>query len=172
MPDTDLVRTDPRAQVLRLELVAFDQTHAATVADWPSTPTESRHWCGEFPLTAEMVNSWSTPEDIQAYLLMNNKEPIGYGELWLDEDETELARLIVAPPHRNQGAGKHLVTALTNIALTRTAKLIALRVHPDNTRATRLYERAGFQLVDEPTATEWNAQQPVAYQWLTFARPE
>lgn len=153
-------------------LVPFRATHAATVATWPRSPTESLHWCGEFPVSPETVTSWSTATDVQVYLLMNNEEPIAYGELWLDDDETELARLIVAPPHRNQGAGKHLVTALTNIALTRDAPLIALRVHPDNSRAARLYRRAGFQLVDEPTATEWNARQPVAYQWLTFARPE
>lgn len=115
-----------------MELVAFDATHAATVANWPLSPTESLHWCGEYPLSPETVTSWSNTDDIQAYLLMTDTEPIGYGELWLDDDETELARLILAPPHRNQGAGHHLVTALTNVALTRDAELIALRVHPDN----------------------------------------
>jgi ribosomal protein S18 acetylase RimI-like enzyme len=154
-----------------MRLVAFDPIHAATVANWPLSAAESLHWCSEYPLSPETVTAWSSTEDIQAYLLMNDTEPIGYGELWLADDETELARLIVAPAHRDQGAGHHLVTALTNVALTRTAELIALRVHPDNSRAARLYRRAGFQPVDEPTATEWNAQQPVAYQWLTFVRP-
>ena len=155
-----------------MKLVPFNDTHAATVAGWPLSPAESRHWCGEFPVSPETVAAWSRAEDIQAFLLMNNTDPIAYGELWLADDETELARLIVAPQHRNQGAGAHLVTALTNRALTRTAELIALRVHPDNGRAALLYRRTGFQPVDEPTATEWNVHQSVAYQWLTFTRPE
>jgi len=155
-----------------MNLAPFKPTHAATVAKWPQSPNESLHWCGEYPVTPETIASWSTTNEVQAYLLMNNEEPIAYGELWLDDEETELARLIVAPPHRNQGTGKHLVTALTNIALTRTPELIALRVHPNNSRAAHLYQRAGFHPVDEPTAAEWNTHQPVAYQWLTFARPQ
>jgi ribosomal protein S18 acetylase RimI-like enzyme len=155
-----------------MELVPFNGTHAATVAGWPLSPTESLHWCGEYPVSPETVTAWSMAEDIQAFLLMTNTDPIAYGELWLADDETELARLIVAPQHRNQGAGGRLVTALTNLALARTAELIALRVHPNNSRAARLYRRTGFQPVDEPTATEWNTDQPVAYQWLTFTRPE
>ena len=153
-------------------LVPFDATHAGTVADWPLSPTEALHWCGEFPLSPDVVESWSAVDYVQAYLLMEDTEPIGYGELWLDEDETELARLVIAPSRRNQGAGKQLVTELTNLALTRPGTLIALRVHPNNSRAARLYQRAGFQPVDEPTAAEWNAQQPVTYQWLAFVRQQ
>jgi ribosomal protein S18 acetylase RimI-like enzyme len=150
-----------------MDLVEFDMAHAATVAGWPTSDTESFRWCGR-PATPGLVASWSDDPDVRAYLLVDNGEPVAYGELWLDEVETELARLIVAPAHRRRGAGRRLVTALTERARRRDADLICLRVHPDNETALRLYERTGFRPVDEATAAEWNADQPLEYRWLSF----
>jgi ribosomal protein S18 acetylase RimI-like enzyme len=156
-----------------VDLVEFDVKYAATVASWPTSADESLHWCGrsEFPVLAEVIAAWSIPDDVRTFLLVDGAEPIGYGELWLDDDENEveLARLIVAPDRRCQGVGRHLVAELTDTArLQPCAGLIFLRVHPDNSRAAKVYLAAGFQPLDDVTAAEWNAQQPVPYQWLTF----
>jgi ribosomal protein S18 acetylase RimI-like enzyme len=150
-----------------VDLVEFDVAHAATVAGWPLSDTESFRWCGR-PATPALVASWSDDVDVRAYLLVDNGEPVAYGELWLEEVETELARLIVAPAHRRRGAGHLLVTALTELARQRAVDLICLRVNPGNDTALRVYERAGFRPVDEATADEWNADQPLRYEWLTF----
>jgi ribosomal protein S18 acetylase RimI-like enzyme len=153
-----------------MTLVPFDPTHAATVADWPTSAVEALRWCGhsEFPLSPAAVASWSDDPEVRAFLLMAGSTPIAYGELWLDETEVELARLIVAPAHRDQGNGRRLVEALAELAREHDTGLICLRVHPGNDGAARLYRKIGFQPVDEPTATEWNADQPVKYQWLTL----
>jgi hypothetical protein len=46
------------------------------------------------------VLSWWDPDDVKPWVMTSNDEdPIAYGELWLDadEDEVEIARLVVAP---------------------------------------------------------------------------
>ncbi|MGI3223421.1 GNAT family N-acetyltransferase [Streptomyces sp. GTA36] len=46
-----------------------------------------------------------------ARLLVEDERPVAYGELWFDaeEDEVELARIIVAPDARGRGLGRVLV---------------------------------------------------------------
>jgi ribosomal protein S18 acetylase RimI-like enzyme len=155
-----------------VDLVEFDVKYAAAVASWPTSAEESLYWCGrtEFPVLPDVIAAWSIPEDVRTFLLVDGDEPVGYGELWLDgdENEVELARLIVAPDRRRQGVGQRLVAALTEVARQQPcAALIFLRVHPDNGRAARVYLAAGFQPLTPAAAAEWNAEQPVPYQWLT-----
>jgi ribosomal protein S18 acetylase RimI-like enzyme len=157
-----------------VDLVEFDGKYAAAVAEWPTSAAESLHWCGrsEFPVVPDVIAAWSIPEDARTYLLFDDGEPVGYGELWLDSDENEveLARLIVAPDRRSQGVGRKLVQGLTGLAQQQPcAGVIFLRVHPDNSRAAKVYLAAGFQPLDEAEAAAWNAEQPVTYQWLTYS---
>lgn len=67
------------------------------------------------------------------------------GELWVDDDEqeVELARLIVAPAHRGQGVGRRIVTGLVEHA-HRIHPTAFLRVRPENEAARRCYAAAGF----------------------------
>jgi ribosomal protein S18 acetylase RimI-like enzyme len=92
--------------------------------------------------------------------------PVGYGELWCDDREVELARLIVAPAVRGQGVGRRLVDELVRVARQSGQRLIFLRVHPDNKRAIRLYLGLGFRRQDALTEAEWNAGQPQPYWWF------
>jgi ribosomal protein S18 acetylase RimI-like enzyme len=125
-------------------------------------------WCGHagWPVPADKVAAWSTEDGVRPFGLHVGEELIGYGELWVDHDEAEveLARLIVDPRHRGQGAGRELVGGLVARA---EYPDIFLRVHPDNTVALRCYTGAGFIRVDAVREAEWNAPQPVAYVWLT-----
>jgi ribosomal protein S18 acetylase RimI-like enzyme len=117
-----------------------------------------------------VIKEWSTAPDVQAFLLLDEGEPVAYGELWLDEEEreTELVHLIVAPTRRRTGIGRHLTETLSDMAEQQpTTDTLYLRVHPANEAATRVYESAGYTRVDEATATKWNAQQPTPYRWLT-----
>lgn len=76
---------------------------ATTVAWWSRSAEEARRWCSvaEHPFPAERVRGWWAGNDVQPWLLAEGPEavPVGYGELWVDgeEDEVELARLIVRP---------------------------------------------------------------------------
>lgn len=153
-----------------MALHPFTMTHAATVASWPRSAEEAAMWCGtgEFPVSVERVAGWQQEDDVQAYLLIMDDILVGYGELWLDaeENEVELARIIIAPAERGEGLGRLLVHELLSEAEKASYPEIFMRVHPDNSVALRCYQRVGFVQVEAALAKEWNAVQPVEYRWL------
>ena len=156
-----------------MELRPFESEYSAVVAGWAASAQEVSLLSGrdEFPFPADLLTSWrKVADDIKAYLFFDGETPVGYGELWLDdeEDEVELARIIVAPDLRGKGIGVDFVRALLQPALTSGYADVFLRVRPDNEPAIRTYLRVGFQPVDEALAAEWNAPQPIDYTWLQY----
>ena len=141
---------------------------AVLVSSWAGTAGEVLMWCGlaAAPVPAGQIEAWADEDGVQPFGLYRDEQLVGYGELWVDDDEAEveLARLIVDPRHRGQGAGRELVGGLVARA---EYPDIFLRVHSDNTVALRCYTGAGFIRVDAVREAEWNAPQPVAYVWLT-----
>ncbi|MGW3943035.1 GNAT family N-acetyltransferase, partial [Streptomyces phaeochromogenes] len=93
-----------------MDLLPFTAAHATTVATWPVSAAEVAMWCGrrEFPVAGETVAAWQQDTDVTARLLVEDERPVAYGELWFDaeEDEVELARIIVAPEARGRGRGR------------------------------------------------------------------
>ncbi|MET9879097.1 GNAT family N-acetyltransferase [Actinacidiphila glaucinigra] len=140
---------------------------------WPTTAREVALWCErhEYPLAGAVVADWRDAADVEAYLLYDGPDLVGYGELWLDaeENEVELARVIVAPSARGRGLGRRLIVALAARARLTGLAEVFLRVHPDNAAALRCYPGAGFVPVAPELAAEWNVPQPVAYVWLRHA---
>jgi ribosomal protein S18 acetylase RimI-like enzyme len=102
------------------EFRRFTPDQAARVASWPCSADEAVKWCGasEFPVPAALVQDWQQ-DDVRSWLLITDGAPVGYGELWLDaeENEVELARIIVAPTARGRGLGHILVQQLLTEAL-------------------------------------------------------
>ncbi|MER8006703.1 GNAT family N-acetyltransferase [Streptomyces sp. NPDC094149] len=153
-----------------MDLRRFAPVHAASVAGWPTSLTEVVMWCGgsEFPMPEETISGWQQGEDVEAYVLVEGERLFAYGELWFDaeEDEVELARLIVDPEVRGEGVGRELVRGLLARAVEAGFDDVFMRVHPENDRALRCYSGAGFGPVDTSLQEEWNAAQPVNYTWL------
>ncbi len=147
---------------------------AAVVAGWSRSAEEAARWCSlaEHPFDAERVRGWWAAEDVQPWLLVEGPEaaPVGYGELWRDaeEDEVELARLIIDPARRRTGLGRRLVASLVGAAEQTGLAACLLRVVPDNAAARGLYRAAGFAEVDAERAVEWNVGQPTAYVWMEW----
>ncbi|MEV5411927.1 GNAT family N-acetyltransferase [Thermopolyspora sp. NPDC052614] len=158
-----------------MRLLPAVEAYAETIAAWPASGHEVTMWCGrrEYPLPPRVVAEWLREQDVRAYALLDGRDLLGYGELWFDaeEDEVELARVIVAPGFRGRGVGRALVRNLTGLALDAGQANIFMRVHPDNQAALRCYRHAGFHPVDDDLAAAWNAAQPVAYVWLRHAAP-
>ncbi|MFC0623184.1 GNAT family N-acetyltransferase [Kribbella deserti] len=156
-----------------MELRSFESEFTALVAGWASSAQEVGLLSGreELPFPAELLTNWrKIADDIKSYLFFEGSTPVAYGELWLDdeEDEVELARIIVAPEFRGKGVGTAFVRALLVPALDAGYADVFLRVHPDNERAIRTYLRVGFKPVDEALAAEWNVPQPINYTWLQY----
>ena len=145
--------------------------HAETVAGWSCSAAEAGRWVSNavHPFPASAVTGWWQRPDVQPWLLVDPQDvPVGYGEIWddADEDEVELARLIIDPHRRRQGVGRLLVDQLLTRARRSGRADCFLRVAPDNTAALALYRSAGFRDVDPAHADAWNQQQPVDYVWL------
>lgn len=152
-------------------LVAPHVHHAGTVASWSCSTQEAAAWVSqsEHPFPAAAVTAWWEEAGVDPWLLIDpDGSPVGYGELWDDEeeDEVELARLIVDPDRRHQGVGRRLVDELVARARSTGRGACFLRVVPDNVPALALYRSAGFREVDPAEANAWNSQQPIAYVWL------
>ena len=133
-----------------MELRGFSDGYGAQVAGWPVDAKEVALLTGraEYPFPEELKASWRKVEsDIHSYLLFDGERPVGYGEVWLDdeEDEVELARIIVDPEVRGRGIGAELVRALLVPALAAGYSEVFLRVRPENAVAIRVYEAIGMR---------------------------
>src|SRR5262249_13638834 len=85
------------------------------------------------------------PDSIQ--IIQNRSDPIGYLSVQNRADEIFLAAIEIAPAFQNRGIGTQLIVQLFS-ASDRTrvpVRLFCLKVNP----ARRLYERLGFQRVEE-----------------------
>jgi [ribosomal protein S18]-alanine N-acetyltransferase len=155
-----------------LHVRPFPRDLAGLVSSWAGTAGEVLMWCGAAaaPVPAAQIGAWADEDGVQPFGLYRDDQLVGYGELWVDDDEAEveLARLIVDPRERGQGLGRHLVTELAGRARL-VHPLVFLRVHPANRAAQRCYAAAGFRPVTAGQAAEWNAGQPVDYLWFTLA---
>ena len=155
-------------------LIAPREADAGIVAGWSRSVEEARRWCSvaEHPFPAARVRGWWAEADVRPWLLVQGSDdrPVGYGELWLDEeeDEVELARLIVDPGRRRSGLGRALVAGLVAAAGATGLSGCLLRVAPDNVPAVALYRAAGFAEVEPGRTAEWNQGQPAAYRWFEW----
>jgi ribosomal protein S18 acetylase RimI-like enzyme len=158
---------------MSVELRGFDDGYGVQVAAWATNAKEVALLSGRvaYPFPEELRTSWrKVDSDIHSYLLFDGDRPVGYGEVWLDdeEDEVELARIIVDPKVRGRGFGAELVRALLGPALEAGYSEVFVRVRPENAPAIRAYHGSGF--VDVPAALmeEWNDGQPVPYRWMRY----
>ncbi len=123
--------------------------------------------------SAEVIGWWEDP-DVRPFVMLGaDGEPVGYGEIWLDseEDEVELARLILPAELRGRGFGQRLVRLLEAKADTTGLALTMLRVEPDNDRAIRCYLACDFERLGPEESAEWNKGQRREWVWMT-AKPK
>lgn len=155
-------------------LLAFSPHDAEVVAGWTRGQVEVEAWCSliEPSVAPETIVAWSAAQDVEAFVYVIDGEPVGYGELWFDDDEgeVELAHLLVDAGRRNQAIGQHLVRALTEHARLRH-EFVVLRVRAENVAAVRCYERAGYGRVQAAEEAVWNQHQPHDYVWMSAAAP-
>jgi ribosomal-protein-alanine N-acetyltransferase len=96
--------------------------------------------------------------------------PVAYGELWVEDDEAELAHLVVDPALRRQGLGQALALELVAAARAQGLVHVFIRVRPDNAVAIGCYTTVGFVPVTAEEEAEFNADQPATYHWMRHAQ--
>jgi ribosomal protein S18 acetylase RimI-like enzyme len=84
-------------------------------------------------------------------VLVDGDQAVAYGMLrgWDEGYTTPSLGLAVRNDRQGQGLGRIMMERLHSAALARGASSVRLRVHPDNTRARRLYETLGYTYRDE-----------------------
>jgi ribosomal protein S18 acetylase RimI-like enzyme len=152
----------------------FDGRNAATILGWIESPEQLWHWAArkDFPVADPNVfHEWHADPDVTAYELVVDGELTGYGELWCEPDEpsAELARLIIAPAHRNRGLGRLLAQSLTEQCCEVGYSDVSVRVCPANVAALTCYRAAGFKRVTAIQERRLNADQPQQYAWMQRA---
>lgn len=157
-----------------LQLRRYSPEDAAIIVAWPQSVDEASWWAGpqtRWPIAPEVFQRWHVDPDVQPYILSSETALLGYGELRVDADEqeVELARLIVAPQHRGQGIGGALVRLLLEAARPTGYPRAFLRVFPDNRTAIACYLRAGFTPLSPAEQQTFNHGQPMVYHWMCQA---
>ena len=168
----DRVASDQRVDPHRVRLAPFDPALAPLIAGWASGADELRAWASVEPADAGpgMFAGWHADPDVHPHLLRDGERAVGYGEVWEDpeEDEAELARIIIDPARRGEGLGRVLVALLADRARQLGYERIWVRVVPHNTAALACYAGAGFEPVELELQVSLNAGQPREYSWMRY----
>ncbi|HLK61619.1 MAG TPA: GNAT family N-acetyltransferase [Chthonomonadaceae bacterium] len=155
----------------RCVMIPFQEHHGTEVVRWALSAEEARRWGGPntpWPTDPSVFPRWHADPDVQPYVLYDGDVSLGYGELWVDgdEQEVELARIIIKPTHRGQGVGRQFVSLLLERAMRTGYPWALIRVVPENGIAIACYRSAGFFPVPEFEQAQYNRGQPVEYLWL------
>ena len=138
------------------------------MARWDLSDADLRYWAGLSSGKENLslkIASWLQESYVIAFAYESNGMLVGYGELWKDDHEIEIARLLINPKFRRHGFGRDLTKALLEEAKQMNQN-IYLRVHPENFAALSLYSQSGFKLEDEIQQRVFNSNQPVQYTWM------
>lgn len=155
-----------------VELIPFDQKYASLILSWAESENDLFYWAAreDFPLDdVSVFPSWHADPDIEAWLIKDQDQVIGYGELWCEEEEpwAEMARLIIAPEVRGQGRGKQLVLALQEVLhQNQIFDEFHVRVMASNKRALACYQSAGFVPLTDEEQKKLNSSERIEYIWL------
>ena len=155
---------------MQIELAPFRAEHGGLVLSWLGSPEEARRWASldAVPSDTAVFERWHAEPWAHPHVAVADGTVVGYGEVWTDEqeDEAELARLIVDPALRGRGIGRRLAGLLAERAAALGFDQIWLRVAPDNEPAIGCYHSAGFTRATAEQEREFNAGQPQAYVWM------
>ncbi|HYJ70155.1 MAG TPA: GNAT family N-acetyltransferase [Nocardioidaceae bacterium] len=151
------------------QLVRYAAEHAEPILRWPARAHNVAWWfglTGDEKADRSRLDRWLAEEGNDSYILLDATTPIGYGELWREPDEVELAHLMVDPRRQGQGFGARLVRELTALARQDPDADIFLRVQPDNAVAISCYRRCDYVRMSPREEAEFNAGQPQRYVWM------
>lgn len=154
-------------------LVPGRPEHAAVVVGWVRSSPYSRPWLGAGGDDEAILARWAALDGATQWVLETaSGTPVAYGEVWVEpeEDEAELAHLVVDPARRGEGFGRELVARLGAYA-AELAALVALRVDPDNTHAQAVYAGCGYERFPAAEEAAFNEGQPAAYVWMRRVAP-
>jgi ribosomal-protein-alanine N-acetyltransferase len=105
--------------------------------------------CICFSAPWDMNSYYSELQNPTAFYLTAKVEAdtIGFGGMWVVEQEAHIVTLAVKPEFRRHGVGRQLLCALLREARRRRASVVTLEVRVSNTVAKTLYTCHGFHTI-------------------------
>lgn len=160
---------------MKLALEDFREADGVTVIGWLRTAEEAEQWASlPFPGPQPPVfQEWHAAEGVLPFVGRLGGELCAYGEIWEDpeENEAELARIVVAPARRGEGIGRAFVSLLAAEARRRGWQDVWLRVVAENAPAIACYRGAGFARASADEERAFNLGQKREYVWMRLAEP-
>src|SRR5262245_43619135 len=112
----------------------FDPAEGSSVLRWVTSDDDARRWASLPGRTtdASIFDRWHAEPGVRPYVYVVDGAIVGYGEIWEDpeENEAELARLIVDAEQRGRGLGRQLASSLLAEARRLGWSNVWLRVVP------------------------------------------
>ena len=154
-----------------LKRIPYDAAYAPDLVAWPRDARELDMLTSQHGgrLTEEMLREWSEEEGGSTFVFLEDGRACAYAELWEEEGEAEIARIIVAPESRRRGVARAVVASLVEEAHARGFDRIWMRVVPENQAAIDCYAGAGFVRTSAEREAEFNEGQPHRYVWMAYA---
>lgn len=81
------------------------------------------------------------------FKLLFYEKIIGYCGLWLIDDSCQITTIAIDPSYQGQGFGKIILEYIFDYLRKQNCQDITLEVRISNTKAIKLYERFGFEIV-------------------------
>lgn len=137
---------------VRADLVPYTAEYSNLVRSWLDSPETFSRVCRgrtDFPPAEDIVDSWQR-DGVTAYLLLADRKPVAYGELWERPTEmaVEITHLMVDQFRRSEGLGTRMLKLLCERAAERPGvQKVILFLTGDNEEALGCYMKAGFELV-------------------------
>jgi [ribosomal protein S18]-alanine N-acetyltransferase len=104
------------------------------------------------PFTFEMAEKIAAYEGKDLYFLqVKDCEITGYAMLrgWDENFTIPSLGIVIHPTFRDQGLGKEFMPFLHDQARRKRAKKVRLKVHSENEKARKFYEKLGYRFTDE-----------------------
>jgi len=137
---------------VKADLVPYTPDYSNLVRSWLDSPETYSQVCRgrtDFPPSEDVVDTWQR-DGVVSYLLLVNRQPVAYGELWERPTEmaVEITHLMVDQFKRSQGYGTRLLQLLYDRAAERKGvHKVILFLTGHNEEALGCYVKAGFELV-------------------------
>jgi aminoglycoside 6'-N-acetyltransferase len=167
-------RADPGAggrprEPLRGERVVVRPATAADshlLAGWHRDPEVARFWDGE-TFTEEEIVERLRRDDVDAYVVESDGEPVGYLQAWFEAAACGLDMFLV-PAARGRRLGPDAARTLARHLLDTGHDRVTADPYLWNDGAIRAWERAGFRRVEERAADD---DHPHPWLLLELTRP-
>ncbi len=142
---------------IKADIIPYADEYAQVVRSWIDSEETLFNVCRgkEFPPAEDIVEGWQR-EDVTSFMLLADRKPVAYGELWSRPNERaiEISHLIVDPIKRSRGFGTKMIELLYQRASEKRGTVkVVINLYGENEEALGCYLKAGFELLGTTTHT-------------------